>query len=97
MYDRRFVLDLARFYQMWLNGGELDGSRFLSPALVDLATTVHTGDMEDRLGEQIRMAQGWTKTPANRGLGFWIRGTGIFPNYFGSLASPRNLRILRCK
>ncbi len=83
------VSDLARFYQMWLNGGELDGVRLLSPALVDLATTIHTGDLEDRLIEQIRVAQGWVKAPANRGLGFWIRGTGIAPSYFGSLASPR--------
>ncbi len=83
------VFDLARFYQMWLNGGELDGVRLLSPALVDLATTIHTGDMEDRLVEQIRIVQGWPKIPANRGLGFWLRGTGILPSYFGSLASPR--------
>jgi CubicO group peptidase (beta-lactamase class C family) len=74
---------------MWLNGGELDGVRLLSPSLVDLATTIHTGEMVDRLVEQISLAQGWTIPPANRGLGFWIRGTGIFPTYFGTLASPR--------
>jgi CubicO group peptidase (beta-lactamase class C family) len=83
------VFDLARFYQMWLNRGEFNGVRFLSPALVELATTIHTGDMEDRLIEPIRVAMQWPKIPANRGLGFWIRGTGIFPSYFGSLASPR--------
>ncbi len=74
---------------MWLNGGALDGVRLLTPALVDLATTIHTGDMEDRLVEPIRIVQGWPRIPANRGLGFWLRGTGIFPTYFGSLASPR--------
>lgn len=83
------ISDLARFYQMWLNGGELDGVRILSPALVDLATTIHTGDMEDRLMEPLRVVRQWPKMPANRGLGFWLRGTGIFPSYFGSLASPR--------
>jgi len=83
------VFDLARFYQMWLNGGELDGVRLLSPAMVDLATTIHTGDMEDRLLEPMRVALHWPRIPANRGLGFWMRGTGIFPTYFGSLASPR--------
>src|ERR1051325_2419641 len=51
------VFDLARFYQMWLNGGELDGVRLLSPAMVDLATTIHTGDMEDRLFEPMRAAR----------------------------------------
>lgn len=83
------IFDLARFYQMWLNGGELDGVRLLSPALVDLATTIHTGDMEDRLIEPIRVAKQWPVAPANRGLGYWIRGTGIFPTYFGALASAR--------
>ena len=81
--------DMARFYQMWLNGGELDGVRILSPAMVDLATTIHTGDMPDRLFEMIRVARGWPQVPANRGLGFWVRGSGIFPTYFGSLASSR--------
>lgn len=83
------VTDLGRFYQMWLNSGELDGVRLLSPAMVELATTIHTGDMEDRLIEPIRVARQWPKAPANRGLGFWMRGSGIFPTYFGSLASPR--------
>ncbi len=83
------VSDLARFYQMWLNGGELDGVRLLSPALVELATTIHTGAMEDRLIEPIRVAKQWPLAPANRGLGYWVRGSGIFPSYFGSLASPR--------
>lgn len=84
------VFDLARFYQMWLNGGELDGVRLLSPAMVDLATTVHTGDAPDRLFQQIAVLQGWRSVPANRGLGFFVRGTGIFPSHFGSLASPRS-------
>ena len=83
------VHDLARFYQMWLNGGELDGVRLLSPALVELATTIHTGDMEDRLIEPMRVAKQWPFAPANRGLGYWVRGSGLFPSYFGSLASPR--------
>lgn len=83
------IFDLARFYQMWINGGELDGTRLLSPAMVDLATTIHTGDMEDRLIAPMRVAMQWPRIPANRGLGFWLRGTGIFPTYFGSLASSR--------
>ncbi|MGH7856666.1 MAG: serine hydrolase domain-containing protein [Candidatus Binatia bacterium] len=84
------VFDLARFYQMWLNGGELDGVRVLSPAMVELATTIHTGDMPDRFFDMICVPKGWPRTPANRGLGFWIRGAGVFaPSVFGSLASPR--------
>jgi CubicO group peptidase (beta-lactamase class C family) len=87
--SRATVFDLARFYQMWLNGGELNGVRLLSPAMVDLATTIHTGDMEDRMIEPMRVTMHWPKITANRGLGFWLRGTGIFPTYFGSFASPR--------
>jgi len=87
--SRSTIFDLARFYQMWLNGGELDGVRLLSPAMVELATTIHTGDLEDRLFELLRVMNGWPHFPANRGLGFWIRGTGIFPSFFGSLATPR--------
>ena len=37
--------DMARFYQMMLNRGELDGRRILSPAAVHLMTQVHTGDL----------------------------------------------------
>jgi len=83
------AFDMARFYQMWLNRGELDGVRLLSPAMVELATTIHTGDMPDRFLEPIHLAAGWPIIPANRGLGFWLRGTAIAPNYFGTLATPR--------
>jgi CubicO group peptidase (beta-lactamase class C family) len=36
--------DYARFLQMALNGGELDGVRILSPKSVELMTTNHVGD-----------------------------------------------------
>jgi CubicO group peptidase (beta-lactamase class C family) len=35
--------DFARFAQMLLNGGELDGKRYLSPATFDAMTTDHIG------------------------------------------------------
>jgi CubicO group peptidase (beta-lactamase class C family) len=37
--------DYARFLQMWLNGGELDGVRLLSPKTVELATSNHVGKL----------------------------------------------------
>jgi len=37
--------DYARFCQMLLNGGELDGKRYLSPESFKLMTTVQTGDL----------------------------------------------------
>ena len=37
--------DYARFLQMMLNGGELNGTRVLAPKSVDLMTVNHTGDL----------------------------------------------------
>ncbi len=42
--------DYARFAQMLLNGGELDGVRLLSRKTVELMTTSHTSDLERPLG-----------------------------------------------
>jgi CubicO group peptidase (beta-lactamase class C family) len=44
--------DYARFLQMLLNGGELDGVRLLGPKTVDLMTSNHVGNLyaEGRLG-----------------------------------------------
>jgi len=49
----------ARFLQMTLNGGELNGTRILSPKTIELMTVSHTGDIEFRDG------QGF-------GLGFYV-------------------------
>jgi CubicO group peptidase (beta-lactamase class C family) len=37
--------DYARFAQMLLNGGELDGVRLLSPKTIELMTVSHTSDL----------------------------------------------------
>ena len=37
--------DYAQFAQMLLNGGELNGRRYLGPRTVQLMSTNHTGDM----------------------------------------------------
>jgi CubicO group peptidase (beta-lactamase class C family) len=44
--------DYARFMQMMLNGGELDGARILSPSTVALMTSNHNGTLyrEGQLG-----------------------------------------------
>lgn len=39
------AMDYARFLQMILNGGELDGVRILSPKTVELMTVNHVGDL----------------------------------------------------
>ncbi|MEW5976108.1 MAG: serine hydrolase domain-containing protein [Acidobacteriota bacterium] len=38
--------DLFVFYQMTLNGGTLNGKRFLSRATVEMMTALHTGDID---------------------------------------------------
>ncbi len=43
--------DYAKFLQMLLNGGELNGKRILSPKSVELMTVSHTGDIEFRPGQ----------------------------------------------
>jgi CubicO group peptidase (beta-lactamase class C family) len=55
--------DYARFAQMLLNGGELDGARILSPATVELMTTDHLHDDGASF-----LADGW-----GFGLGFTVK------------------------
>ena len=42
--------DYARFLQMMLNGGELDGARVLSPKTIDVMTTNQVGALFDASG-----------------------------------------------
>jgi len=44
------VLDYARFAQMLLNGGQLDGVRLLSRKTVELMTADHVGDLNEGSG-----------------------------------------------
>ncbi|MCC7413816.1 MAG: beta-lactamase family protein [Gammaproteobacteria bacterium] len=81
--------DFFRFGEMLRRGGELDGVRLLSPLSIDLATTNQTGTMVNELWAYARESRGWSEFPAFLGLGFALRGEGIFPHHFGTLASPR--------
>jgi CubicO group peptidase (beta-lactamase class C family) len=80
--------DIMRFAEALRRGGELDGRRILSPATVRLATQNHTGLLPNNLYNFAREMRGWPAFPAYLGLGFNLRGEGIHPTYFGSLASP---------
>jgi CubicO group peptidase (beta-lactamase class C family) len=79
--------DLWRFAEMLRRGGELDGARLLSPAMLKLARQVHTGDMPNQLYKRVAENAGWIVPPANQGIGFQVRGTGVFHHLFGTLAS----------
>ena len=51
--------DLVRFYQMMLNHGSYNGRRILSPAAVELMTTVHTGDLKAGFTPGVGYGLGW--------------------------------------
>ena len=69
--------DYARFLQMLLNGGELDGARILSPASVRLMTVDHLGSLTFRpchgfgLGFSVVEDLGTRGTPGSLGEFGW--------------------------
>ena len=63
--------DYARFLQMLLNGGELDGVRLLGPKSVELMHANHTGEK-------------YLRDSSAFGLGFWVNDN---LGYFGELGS----------
>jgi CubicO group peptidase (beta-lactamase class C family) len=80
--------DLYRFAEMLRRGGELDGVCILSPAMLKLARQNHTGTMPNELYKRVAENAGWEVPPANQGIGFQVRGSGVFHHLFGTLASP---------
>lgn len=73
------VSDMARFCQMFLNGGELDGVRILSPATVAAMTSDQTS-ANPGIPADVRVQQAW-------GLG-WRRMPTSTWSYSGNLLSP---------
>jgi CubicO group peptidase (beta-lactamase class C family) len=51
--------DYAKFCQMILNGGELDGRRYLKPQSVALMTSVQTGDLKTGFTDGNSWGLGW--------------------------------------
>ncbi|MCX7365697.1 MAG: serine hydrolase [Alphaproteobacteria bacterium] len=70
---------MAALYQMMLQGGELNGTRLISPRMLQYAIRNHTGD---RIDEFMGM-------PMHRGLGPHLRGTTENVRGLGAIASPR--------
>jgi CubicO group peptidase (beta-lactamase class C family) len=60
--------DYARFLQMLLNGGELDGVRILAPKTIDLMTTNQVGTLYWSSGEGFGLAFGTTDRVGANGL-----------------------------
>jgi CubicO group peptidase (beta-lactamase class C family) len=69
---------MAALYQMMLLGGELNGTRIVSPRTLEYAVRNHTGE---RLDEFMGM-------PMHRGLGPHLRGTTENVRGLGGFANP---------
>lgn len=80
--------DWFRFAEACRRGGELDGVRILSPAILRFARTIATGDLTNSLWDYAQNMRGWPALPANLAPGFYVRGNGITSHAFGQLSSP---------
>ena len=80
--------DMFRFAEMLRRGGQLDGACILFPATIRLATSNHTGERPNNLMVMTRELEGMDEYPAYLGLGFILRGHGIFLTPLGTLSSP---------
>jgi CubicO group peptidase (beta-lactamase class C family) len=77
--------DMARFYQMVLNGGELDGKRVLSPEAVREMTTVQTGDLVTGFTDGNGWGLGWCVVREPQGVsGMLSPGTFGHGGAFGT-------------
>jgi CubicO group peptidase (beta-lactamase class C family) len=85
------AMDYARFLQMLLDGGSLDGKRYLGPKTVAYMTSDHLGDAIARgpyyfpgpgygfgLGFAVRKEAGVAATAGSPGEYFWAGGAGTF-------------------
>lgn len=80
--------DMYRFAEMLRCGGELDGTRILSPTILRRARQNQTGERPNELYKALALSQGWEPFPAYIGLGFSLRGAGICHHLYGTLTSP---------
>lgn len=79
--------DLFLFAEALRRGGEINGMRFVSSALLRRALQNHTGDAPNEIYRRIWALMNWEPWPAYLGLGFQLRGEALCPHHFGTLAS----------
>jgi len=77
--------DIHRFAEMLRRGGELEGTRILSPRTIALARRNWTGEMENELYRGLAMSMGARGYPAYIGLGFSLKGDAVVPGQYGTL------------
>ena len=81
--------DLHRFAEMLRRGGELDGARVLSPAMIEFCARNHTGAMRNVFFDATLGTRNWVTFPAAIGVGFFVRGEGNLPgHHFSAMHSP---------
>ena len=79
--------DLFRWGEALRRGGEIDGTRILSPATLEFALRNHTGARPNHIYDSMCEARGWGPYPSNLGLGFFLRGRETYVMPFGLTAS----------
>jgi CubicO group peptidase (beta-lactamase class C family) len=86
------AIGTARDLFRWAEGlricGAPGGSRILSRALFEFAMRDHTGSEPNHIYDSMCESRGWGPYPSHLGLGFFLRGEGIFTTPFGLTASP---------
>ena len=82
------VPDMFRFAEMLRRGGELDGTRLVSPQILRMSRRNWTGEKPNELYKGLAYRLGWEPFPAYIGLGFTLRGPSICHTLFGTLTSP---------
>lgn len=81
------IQDLHRFAEMLRGGGILEGTRILSPAMLDFCAQNHTGTLRNVLFDMWIGVRNWIEYPASIGCGFFVRGTGNTPGPFSVMNS----------
>lgn len=76
---------LARVYAMWLNGGELDGTRILSQDVVTEHTRVRSEGLDALFSVQLRLSLGFLHSSSSTRYGDAEQAFG-FPGQGGQLA-----------
>lgn len=80
--------DLHRFATMLCMKGAANGTRILSPAMLEFAAQNQTGDIPNDLLDYTLAMRRWNPWPGGIGLGFFVRVAGITPGPLPNLGRP---------
>lgn len=83
--------DLHRFATMLRRGGEIDGFRLLSPAMLNWCSNDYTGKATNTVFDYAIETRNWTSFPTGIGVGFFLRGEGPTHGPISTFASPRTI------